>query len=145
MRTLGIVERLALMLSTEMPDVPYQLRAVDGGTELVIRSPSEAVGELVIEDQWDEVMVHIGTFAHSHWGADDHECSVDARPEVIARKVFDFITALLADEIQFYGTGAAGGYGPAGKPRGWWSRRLFGATTYRWSGPVENQSGVSAS
>lgn len=131
------LERLMQLLATQMPGVVFGRRQGDDGTELVIRSPSDQVGELVVTDDGDELTVHIGTFTHSHWGCTDAAVPVERRPDRIAQDVIAFIRAVLSDEIEFYGRGAAGGSRRAGKPRGWLSRRLFGTTTYRWSGPLE--------
>lgn len=131
------LDRLMQLLATEMPNVVFSRRQGNDGAELVIRSPSDQVGELVVTDDGDELTVHIGTFTHSHWGCIDAAVPAEQRPDHIAQDVVAFIRAMLTDEIEFYGTGAAGGSRRVGKPRGWLSRRLFGATTYRWSGPLE--------
>lgn len=105
MNTPGNLERLMQLLATQMPGVVFGRRQGDDGTELVIRSPSDQVGELVVTDDGDELTVHIGTFTHSHWGCTDAAVPVEQRPDRIAQDVIAFIRAVLSDEIEFYGRG----------------------------------------
>ncbi|GAB3092368.1 hypothetical protein [Lysobacter terrae] len=136
MSTTANLECLAQLLEAEMPHAAFQRRVGPDGPELVIRSPSDQVGELVITDDGDELTVCIGTFTHSHWGCFDSTLPAEQRPEQVAKPVLEFISAILSDRIEFFGASTGGGSRPVGKPRGWLSRLMFGSTTYRWSGPV---------
>ena len=136
MSTAANLERLARLLEVEMPHAVFDRRVGPDGPELVFRSPSDEVGELVITDDGDELTVCIGRFTHSRWGRFNTTLPVEQRPEHVARSVLEFVGAILSDRIEFFGSGTGGGSRPVGKPRGWLSRLLFGAITYRWSGPV---------
>ena len=106
--------------------VPAVERDGATGIELVLASPSPAVGSLIITGA-EELVGYVGSVTHLHWEG--------ATPTEAAEHAAWFIGELLADRVLLYKNGSAGGSrhvefaGDAIPP---------GSAVFLWSGPVEN-------
>lgn len=131
-----IAEHLIPRLRERFPD--RDIAVATGGARLAVFPPVHPeVGPLEIYEEPGRVVVVIGRFTHAHFmnygsGELSHE-----RCARVANDVLRFIEDVLADRIEFYGSGRGGGWRPrVGKPRGTVSRLLYGRRTYVWSGPL---------
>ena len=89
------------------------------------------VGDIQVYDDGDEVTVYAGNFTHGHFSNYD-AISEQEKAKDISESIIDFLEAVFADRVAFWGSHKAGG--------GW--RRLdIGAQEkpngceYVWSGP----------
>ena len=119
---------------------PTELMRVGGETEALAVFPAKhpEIGDLVIQDEGDEVTVIVGNITHRHFGSQSPRSSAHIQAEQIATEVTRYLHQLFADEIEFYGNGGRGGARVrSDKERGLLSKLLLGKRTYVWSGPIE--------
>ena len=111
----------------------------EGGTKVVFPAVHPEVGNIEVLDDGDELTVYLGNFTHLHFEGDDEGPSEAQGGEKIAEEVAEFLEAVLADRIEFYGSSPGGGgcRPRQEKKRGWLSRLLLGRRTYVWSGPLD--------
>jgi hypothetical protein len=134
--SLKLSERLLPLLREAFPN-----EAVELGPQAHIlatyTSPHPEVGCVAIQDDGDEITLFLGGRTHMHFGSYDDDLSEERRSLAIAEQVVVFLRRLFADEIEFYGNGAAGGCRERSEvKRGFVSRILLGHKSYVWSGPV---------
>lgn len=136
--TLPLSAVLARRLRAAFPDTAMRIPG-DEGAVVTIASPHPDVGALSVVDDGNELTVHLGRFTHVHFASHERGLSADQRAERIATDTVEFIRRVLADEIEFHGTGRGGGCRPRTRaPRGLLSRFFLGSRTYLWSGPVRD-------
>ena len=134
--SLHLSERLLPLLRDAFPT-----QAIELGPQAHIlatySSHHPEVGSAAIQDDGDEITLFLGNKTHLHFGSYDETISEEQRAIDIANQVVAFLEKLFADEIEFYGYGAAGGCRERSEcKRGFMSRVLLGYKTYVWSGPV---------
>jgi hypothetical protein len=120
-----LAETLIPLLKARFSDRPF---VVGTGSHPAATFPAihPEVGDLVIQDDGDELTVYVGNFTHVHF---------DNVDDTLA-----FLEDVFADRMEFFGSHLGGGgcRKRAGKPRGVVSKALLGRRTYVWSGPVED-------
>ena len=119
---------------------PGELIRVGGEADALIVFPAKhpEIGDLVIQDEGDELTVIVGTITHRHFASQSPGSSAQFQAEQIATEVTEYLRQLFADEIEFYGDGSRGGArARSDKERGLVSKLLLGTRTYVWSGPIE--------
>jgi hypothetical protein len=89
------------------------------------------VGDIRVCDDGDEVTVYAGNFTHGHFSNYD-DIPEQQKATLISENVIDFLEAVFADRVGFWGSHKAGGgwrrldIGPQKEPK---------AFEYVWSGP----------
>jgi hypothetical protein len=127
---------LVPMLQAAFPKAPMQVDALRGPIA-VFRAKHPSIGDLVIEDEGDEVTVILGNITHRHFGSQDSGAPAEVQARDIASEVTEYLRQLFADEIEFFGTGGSGGArARSNTKRGRLSKLLFGRKSYVWSGPL---------
>lgn len=119
---------------------PGEAIRVGGDAEALVVFPAKhpEVGDVVIQDEGDELTVMLGRITRRHFGSPSPQSSVEDQAEQIATEVTEYLRQLFADQIEFYGDGNRGGArARSNKERGLLSKLFFGSRTYVWSGPVE--------
>ena len=117
-----------------------ELMRVGGETEALVVFPAKhpEIGDLVIQDEGDELTVIVGNITHRHFASQSPGSSAEIQAEQLATEVTEYLRQLFADEIEFYGDGShSGARARSEKERGLLSKLLLGKRTYLWSGPVE--------
>jgi len=101
-----------------------------------------AVGDVLIEEDGNEITVFIGNITHGHFGSYEEKLSSDEHEAVIALNVTEFLAELFGDKILLFTARWGGG----------WSRVEDGMnesilsgkkTWFKWSGPISS-AGVLA-
>jgi hypothetical protein len=135
---LPLRDALIPRLHAAFPDMSMNVGSE--GEPLVTFSAKHAdVGNLVIQDEGDELTVLIGDITHRHFGNYDRGLGANEKAESIASEVVEYLRKLFADEIEFFGDGLRGGARARGaKARGMLSKLFLGAKTYVWSGPLHD-------
>jgi hypothetical protein len=134
---LPLRDALIPRLHAAFPDVPMKIGGED--EPLVTFSAKHAdVGNVVIQDEGDELTVLIGGITHRHFENHGDGLNANAKADAIAMEVVEYLRKLFADEIEFFGDGIRGGARErSSKPRGMLSKLFLGAKTYVWSGPIK--------
>ena len=97
------------------------------------------IGDLIIQDEGDEITVILGNITHRHFCSDSAELDASQRADRIATELQEYLRGLFADEIEFYGNGSKGGArSRSATKRGLLSKILLGKRSYVWSGPINN-------
>ena len=112
---------------------------VGGESEALVIFPAKhpEVGDLVVQDDGDELTVVLGSITHRHFGSQDPQLGPNEQAQQIAAEVTEYLRGMFADEIEFYGNGSKGGARKrSDKERGFLSKFLLGRRTFLWSGPV---------
>lgn len=95
------------------------------------------VGDAVVLQQVDEIVVAIEPHTHRHFGCDTDRLTPEERVHDIVEQVVMFLHALFADQVVFGDRSALGGGNAAARGlRASVGRALFGGRPLVWSGPV---------
>ncbi len=98
-----------------------------------------AVGNVLIEQEGNELIVFVGDITHGHFGSYEDDLSEDERETVIASELVDFLADLFDDKILLFKARWGGG----------WSRLEDGfkenlvtgrRTWFNWSGPIDRNT-----
>ncbi len=112
-----------------------------GARQVVFSAAHSEVGDLVVQDDGDEVTLFLGRFTHCHIGNYDDGLKVAEREERISDEVIRFLEEIFADQVEFWGNHRGGNSRERKpKPRSLLSKLMFGSRTYVWSGPLESGS-----
>jgi hypothetical protein len=127
---------LVPMLRVAFPQAPMHVGGLRDAIA-VFQAKHPSVGDLVIEDEGDEVTVILGNITHRHFGSQDSSAPAEVQAQEIASEVIEYLRQLFADEIQFFGSGVSGGaQARSNTRRGRLSTLLLGKKSYVWSGPL---------
>ena len=132
-----LFDLLIPQLRERFPDRPFRLETTPH-LQLVFPAVHSAVGDLVIMEEGDELILIAGNFTHGHFANYDYDKSVEYKAEVITRDILRFLTDLFADRVILWGSHRGGG--------GWYPRDLEGdqlsprraGPLCVWSGPLTN-------
>lgn len=69
-----------------------------------------AVGDLVIEQMDDELIVSVGSISHGHFGCYDDSLPLDEQESEIVSNLIDFIELLLDEKILLFTSSWGGGW-----------------------------------
>lgn len=103
----------------------------------IFKAKNHDVGDVVIEEDGNELIVFVGNITHGHFGSYESGLSEAEHEEVVAESLVDFLVELFADEILLFKSDWKGG----------WARRemvnekdlLFPETEwFAWSGPIKS-------
>lgn len=114
--------------------------------DIVFPSKHPEVGPIEIYDDGDEITIVVGTFTHGHFANYDDGISESERQDAIVKQTIEFLEAVFADQVVFWGSHETGG--------GWYHRDTdrrqtvvpvdcIGVDTpskeFVWSGPLREQ------
>jgi len=104
---------------------------------LVIRAAHPDVGDVVISDNGDEVILSIGSISHEHFNPYDPALSKEAAAAWLADRVATFLDHLLADRVLMWMAlrGTAGEWRVVKEPPRRAPRSLL-RRWFVWSGPL---------
>ncbi len=137
---LALRDALLAQLAAVLPRASY-ITHPEGETIVTFPARHPEVGDLLVRDDGDELVVHIGNLTHRHFGNYDDDLPMDAKAEDIAEQVVEFIRGVVREEVEFFGNGRGGGSRKRDlNPRGLLSRFFLGQRTYIWSGPLGGES-----
>ncbi len=137
---LPLRDALVARLSDEFPSQRMTLDAMTeaGPAIVVFAAVNPAVGDIAVYDDWDELIVFLGHFTHSHFANYDEELTADERAAAIVTDVIDVLHRVFADGVEFFSGGIGGGHRVRdGRRRSVLSRLLLGWHSYVWSGPID--------
>jgi hypothetical protein len=118
------------MLRVRFPDRGLRVETQPQASAIFPAAHAE-VGDIQVCDDGDEVTVYAGSFTHGHFANYD-AISDEQKARLISEDVIDFLDAVFADKVAFWGSHKGGGgwrrldTGSQEKPR---------ASEYVWSGP----------
>ena len=136
-----ISEKLFPRIQAEFSDRPMTIV----GARVVFSAAHSEVGDLVVQDDGDEMTLFLGKFTHCHIGNHDDGLSVAEREERISDEVIGFLAQIFADQIEFFGNhGSGNSRRRKPKPRSILSKLMFGRRTYVWSGPLESRRSAAS-
>jgi hypothetical protein len=124
-----IRDSVLVMIRERFPDRDFVIEMPPSPTIVTLEAPYPELGTLAIEDDGDEVTVHVGRVTHGHFNA-FHEIP-DDRPAAIADLLGEFLEALFADRVLLYRNRFSGGWRyledgeqprPTGRSEFLWSR-----------------------
>jgi len=131
-----ISERLFPRLQARFGD---RSKKIVGARQVVFSAAHAEVGDLIVQDDDDEVTVFLGRFTHCHIGNYDDGLTDVGREERISNEVIRFLEETFADQVEFWGNHRGGSSRRRKpKPRSFLSKLLYGSRTYVWSGPLES-------
>ena len=92
------------------------------------------VGDIAIDDDGDELTLHLGHHTHSHFSPFDYSRPVAEYADALVDQVVEFLDEVLADRIVIWSSTRGGGSYPRGErdPLG-----FADARHYVWSGPLD--------
>ncbi len=130
---MAIFDTLLPMLTVRFPNAGVR---IERGERLraIIPAAHPDVGDIMFQDDGDEVTVYAGNFTHGHFANYD-AISDEQKAKLISEDVVDFLDAVFADKVAFWGSHKCGGgwrrldIGPQKQPE---------AAEYVWSGPRQN-------
>jgi hypothetical protein len=95
------------------------------------------VGDLLIDDDGDELTITVGELTHGHFAPKDYRLPSQEKEENLIERVTEFLDQVFADQIEFWIHEKAGGWHVrGGKPIGDWPNRR----RFVWSGPITRSS-----
>ena len=123
-------------LKAAFPEAAMQIED-HSEARVVFPAKHPSVGDLIIQDDGEELTLFVGSITHRHFCSTNLSASPEVQAEQIAFEVTAYLRQLFADQIEFFGTGRSGGArARSGKKRGPISKFLFGKKSYVWSGPL---------
>lgn len=129
-----IADTLVPMLRERFPERGLRVET-HPRLRFIFPAAHQDVGDILIYDDGDEITLHAGVFTHGHFSNYD-AITDEQKAQLISEDVVNFLTAVFADRVVFWGSRKGGG--------GW--RRLdIGSeespreSEYVWSGPTKTQ------
>ena len=127
---MAIFDTLLPMLRAQFPELGF---AVEPGEppRVTVPAANPEVGDVVFQDDGDEITAFVGHFTHSHF-SNYEDISADEKAKAISQDVVHFLQELFADRIVMWGSHRGMG--------GWHSVDSsslvsVGRKNYVWSGP----------
>jgi hypothetical protein len=130
-----LAKKLIPRLLARFPDRGLR---VHQGTQPAASFPAAhpEVGDLLIDDDGDELTISVGELTHGHFSPRSYEKPPEEWQEQIIGDVIEFLDEVFRDEVEFSSAGA-------GKMGGWQTRgkhhpiaRRPEVRNYVWSGPL---------
>lgn len=122
---------------TNFPKLEYIINNKE--QSLTIPAINNEVGDIVIEDELDEIIVFIGNFTHWHVGCYEENFNEKEKAIFIAEEITEFLTDLFNNQIVMWGSHRNGGgfYRKGNKPN---SKSWFGKKNkeFVWSGQINS-------
>lgn len=121
-------------MKAEFPEVKFTHDKEKRSISIAPKHPD--VGSIFIQDDKDELTIHLGNFTHWHVGCYEEELSETQKANSIARDVAEFLQKLFDDKIIMWcGKMSGGCYEKGHKPnsKSWWGKQH---KEWVWSGPV---------
>ena len=94
------------------------------------------VGDVVIEDDGEELIVSVGSITHGHFGSYDDGLSMHQHEAVIADQLLGFLEDLFADKVLLFKATWGGGWALVEDVS---EKKLLSPTRqwFKWSGPID--------
>jgi len=105
----------------------------------IFQAKHPAVGNVIIEEDGNELIVFIGDITHGHFGSFESGLTDEEHEQRIADDLVDFLVEFFADEYLLYKSRWTGGWGR----RDMFKESDFQSRTtkwYSWSGPMNHES-----
>jgi hypothetical protein len=125
-------EKLVPRLLARFPDRGLR---VHEGTQPAASFPAAhpEVGDLLIDDDEDELTVTVGELTHGHFTPKDYRLPSQEKEEDLIERMMEFLDQVFNDQIEFWADGKSGGWHARdGEPIGHWPNRR----RFVWSGPI---------
>jgi hypothetical protein len=127
---MALIDLLVPMLRTRFPDLAF-IGPSGQPPQLTIPASHPDVGDIVLQDDDEEITVFLGHFTHRHFSNYD-EIQTTEKEQIIAEDVVRFLEDLFADRIVMWGSHRGmGGSHPIDSH----SLLSLGRKKYVWSGP----------
>ena len=130
-----LAEKLIPRLLARFPDRGLRLHQGNQPTASFPAAHPE-VGDLIIDDDGDELTISVGQLTHGHFSPRNYEDPPEERQEQIIGDVIEFLDEVFRDEVEFWtaDAGKMGGWQTRGKgyPLAWRPE----VRRYVWSGPL---------
>jgi hypothetical protein len=125
-----LLEVLVPLLKSRFPDLSFTGPS-GAPPQLTIPAAHPDVGDVVLQDDDEEITAYVGHFTHSHFANYDNIPTAD-KEKMIAEDVVTFLDDLFADRIVMWGSHRGmGGWHSIDSP----SALSVGGKKYVWSGP----------
>ena len=127
---MALIDVLVPILRTRFPDLAFTGPS-GKPPQLTIPAAHPEVGDIVLQDDDEEITAFLGHFTHRHFSNYD-EIPTAEKEKLIAEDVASFLEDLFADRIIMWGSPRGmGGSHPIDSS----SLRRLGRRKYVWSGP----------
>ncbi len=130
-----LLQAMITKMETEFPTLDYSVN--QDSRSISIRSAYPEIGNIDIQDHYDELTIFVGNFTYWHAGCTVKNLSEPQMAEQITQDVIDFLHDLFNDNIVMWGSHLHGGgfYINGERPT---SHTWLGADhqEWLWSGPL---------
>lgn len=107
--------------------------------ELIIAPVAQGFGDVVIEEVFDELRIHVGNFTHWHVARDENDLPEAEQATFVVGVVMDFLERLFQDEIICWNNRFGGGCRSRGSKVPLLQRLMAKHTeTWLWSGKIQD-------